>query len=121
MTAEASDAGLLGPVTRLNAFLAAETLALRSFAPHDLEAGNRVKSEALLDLTRRLRVVGGAPAGPVLRAALDELRRNLSDNQAALGVHLQAARTISAMVVRAVEHEQSDRTYSADWRRGERW
>lgn len=119
--APSADASLLGPVERLAQFLAAETQALRSLNNCDLDANNRIKSEALLDLTRRLRSVGGAPAGPALRAALDGLRGALAENQAALQVHLDAARAVSAIIVRALEHDQSDRTYSGDWRRGERW
>ena len=114
MTALAAPAvaGQIEPILRIAEHLASETDALRRFAPCDLAHGNLVKSQALLELTRHSRRLQGTPPNAELRAALVALRERLVANQQAVQVHLDAARTLTELMVDAIERDASDRTYS---------
>lgn len=101
----------IDPIGRIADYLAAETDALRRFAPCDLLRGNHVKSQALLELTRHARTLAGRGDDPDLRGALETLRTRLVENGAALALNLDAARTLNAIIVEAVERDVSDRTY----------
>lgn len=111
-TAKLASAAQIEPIQRIADHLATETAALRAFAPCDLAHGNQLKSQALLELTRHARRLQTMPANADLRAALVMLRERLIANQEAVRVHLDAARTLTSLMVGAIERDASDRTYS---------
>ena len=112
----AAQTPLTEPILRIATYLAAETAMLRRFAPCDLARGNQIKAQALLELMRHARSLAGR-GDPGLRNALEMLRTRLAENQAALTLHLDAARTVNAIIVAAVERDGSDRTYGRAARR----
>ena len=106
-------AGLTEAIGRALRAVSDETRELRLNGPVDFARHRRNKDLCLLDLTRRGRSLGGADPGDAARAALRDLREALIDNQAALRVHLSAARTVSNIILNVIVEEESDRTYSA--------
>ena len=128
----AASVAQIDPIMRIADYLAGETDALRRFAPCDLTRGNGIKAQALLELTRHARTLRGivdksadnksaadrsvdnrsADNKGALRAALETLRARIVENQSAVALHLEAARTLNAVIVAAVERDGSDRTYS---------
>lgn len=99
-------------IDRLEEVIDEETAALRARVRVDLKDFNTRKSHGLLELTRALRVVdpGGTHEG--LRARLTELRGKLEQNRAAIALHLEAVREISATIAEAMQEAESDGTYS---------
>jgi hypothetical protein len=104
--------GLAVILDRAARVVEAETAALRDRTQIDLDASNRLKSEALLDLTRRLRVCRAPSSDAALRAAVERLQQSLADNQALLAMHIDAARTVAAVIVKALKDDTSDTTYA---------
>ena len=104
--------GPIGPIQRITACLRSETETLRRFAPVDLDHGIQIKSQALLELTRQARLLAGTRPEPALGEALIGLRESLAENAAAVALHLDAARKVSALIVGALERDMSDLTYS---------
>ena len=100
------------PILRLAGTLEEETAALGRFETVDLSASAHVKSQALLELMRLSRSLARSLPDAALRDAIDLLRRRLQENMAAISVHLDAARQVTAIMVEAIERDQSDRTYS---------
>lgn len=99
-------------IQRLEEIVDQETLALRTRKAINLKEFNDRKSQALLELTRSLRHVQGAGSDPVLAARVGTLKVKLAVNQAALKVHLEAVREISTTISEAMQHAESDGTYT---------
>ena len=79
----------------------------------DYAAYTLSKSQGLLELKRLGPALAGRPAGPALRAALEDLRVKLETNRRLLRAQLQAAQAISDIIARAIRDSQSDGTYTA--------
>src|SRR5262245_65811110 len=100
-------------IEHLSALLEEETAQLRRGAGIDLKAANDRKSQALLELTRASRQVEQSSLGePAVQARLAALRQTLASNQAVLKLHLEAVREVSNIVCAAIQHADSDGTYS---------
>jgi hypothetical protein len=112
----AAAAQLIGAMDRLQQVVDAETRTLREHNTADLQAFSHRKSQGLLEVSRSMRALGDAPPDPAVRARLLGLRASLADNHALLGLHLRAAQEISTTLSRALEHAESDGTYSARFR-----
>lgn len=113
---EGAAAQLIGAVDRLQHVVALETRSLREQSTPDLQAFSHRKSQGLLEVSRSMRALGGAAPDGAVRARLLALRASLDENHALLGVHLRAAQEISMTLSRALEHAESDGTYSARFR-----
>ena len=109
-------AQLIGAMERLQQVVDAETRALRERNNTDLQSFSHRKSQGLLEVSRSMRALGGAAPGEAVRTRLAALRASLHDNHALLGLHLRAAQEISSTLARALEHAESDGTYSARFR-----
>jgi len=110
----------LAIVERLHETIVGENQAIARGAPVDHHAHSLRKSQGLLELDRLAASLVSAGASPVLRAALDGLNAVLEDNRRILSVQLEAAKTVSDIVARAIRDSQSDGTYGAQsWRGGE--
>lgn len=105
-------AAFMDALGRVEHVIDAETAALRGLKVVDLSDFNARKSRGLLDLTRAVRALDGAILDPASSARLALLRTKLEANQAALAMHLSAAREITQTVAQAIRDSESDGTYS---------
>lgn len=103
----------LRAIERVEQVVEQETQALRRRQRPRLDDFNRRKSHGLLDLTRAVRALGSAAAGPALQPRLTALQVKLSENAAVLKMHLEAVQEISGVMARAIRDGESDGTYSA--------
>lgn len=108
----ATTAALVEAIRRALTAIMEETRELRGAAPVDYAHHRRAKDLCLLDLLRRNRLLGGVDPGADARAALRDLRDAIIENQAALKIHLAAARAVSNIILNVIVEEDSDRTYS---------
>lgn len=99
-------------IQRLEEVVDQETLALRTRKAINLKEFNDRKSQALLELTRSLKNVQGGEPDPALAARVGTLKVKLAVNQAALRVHLEAVREVSAAISDAIRQAESDGTYT---------
>jgi hypothetical protein len=99
-------------IERLEEAVEQETAALRAHSSVDFRAFNDRKSQGLLELTRAMRHIEGAAPEPALVARLISLRAKLEVNSAALKLHLDAVREISAAMADAMRDAEHDGTYS---------
>jgi flagellar biosynthesis/type III secretory pathway chaperone len=70
------------------------------------------KTLYLLELSRMTRRMGELPVDPVVHGQIMELRQALSLNGEALKVHLEASRSVSETIKKAIRDEESDGTYT---------
>ncbi|ABD86686.1 hypothetical protein [Rhodopseudomonas palustris] len=103
----------LNAIERLNAAIDEETERLEIRVSVDLEESSRRKNHGLLELTRAMRLAQGAAVDPRVVPHLARLRASLVRNQAALQIHLDAVRQVSAIIARSIQEVESDGTYSA--------
>jgi hypothetical protein len=103
---------LLKSIHVLEAVIDQETEALRSHLPIDLKEFNRMKSQALVELTRGLRPFEGQALDSKIGSNLSRLRKKLDTNREVLHQHLEAVREISTMLCDAIRDLESDGTYS---------
>jgi hypothetical protein len=103
----------LNAIERLNATIDEETDRLEIRVSVDLEASSQRKNRGLLELTRAMRLTQGGAVDPRVVPHLARLRASLVRNQAALQVHIDAAREVSAIIARSIQEVESDGTYSA--------
>lgn len=113
MSSVSPSSGALNEVVeRLGAIIESETQALRERRVVDLQDFNNRKSRGLLDLMRAVRALDGGRPDAATSARLQALRAKLAANQAALSVHLAAAREITTLVAQTIRDNESDGTYS---------
>lgn len=103
---------LLEAMDRIGSIVDTETEALRQLRVVDLADFNNRKSRGLLDLTRAFRALEGERLDERAAARLKQLRAKLEANQAALSMHLAAAREITTIVAQSIRDSESDGTYS---------
>lgn len=78
---------------------------------------NSQKSQLLLELNRAMRAhLPAVAAEAALEERLASLRHKLIDNRAVIGVHLDAAREVVALIVEAIREAEADGTYSRSGR-----
>lgn len=97
---------------RIGAVIDSETAALREMRVVDLQDFNNRKSRGLLDLMRAIRALDGGRPDEVTAARLKVLKAKLETNQAALAMHLSAAKEITTLVAQTIRDSESDGTYS---------
>jgi hypothetical protein len=99
-------------IERLEEAVEQETAALKGRGRFDLKEFNDRKSHGLLELTRAMRPLEGTVPDQALITRLGRLRAKLEINSAALKLHLEAVREISATMAEAMRNADSDGTYS---------
>ncbi|MGP9813351.1 hypothetical protein ACTZWT_17735 [Rhodopseudomonas sp. NSM] len=102
----------LSAIERLRATVDEETEKLEARAAVDFVSFGQRKNRGLLELNRAVRGSPEDAADPRLLPHLTQLRASLARNQAALQIHLDAAREVSAIITRSVQEVESDGTYS---------
>lgn len=108
-----TNASMLNAIERLNATIDEETGKLELRESIDFGAFSLRKNRGLLELTRAMRQTRDIAADPRLVPQLTRLRASLVRNQAALQMHLDAVREVSAIIARSIQEVESDGTYSA--------
>ena len=115
-----ADAMVLAIVDRLSETVGEENDAIARRLAFDHHSCSLRKSQGLLELNRLSAAFAGAAPGAALRDALGRFSAALEENQRRLRVRLEAAKTVSNIVARAIRDSQSDGTYSAQaWRGGD--
>lgn len=99
-------------IERLKATIDEETSKLESRAVVDFDTFSQRKNRGLLELTRAIRLTSDIQADPRVAPQLTQLRASLIRNQAALQIHLDAVREVSAIIARSIQEVESDGTYS---------
>jgi hypothetical protein len=108
-------------LSRAIALVAGETLSLQSGAPADETGFAGRKSMILFELLKLEGAFAAVPPDAETVAQLNQLRRLLGENRAALATHIAAANAIAAMFADSRRAADSDGTYSvsmASRRRG---
>ena len=99
-------------IQRLEEIVDQETLALRTRQAVNFKEFNDRKSQALLELTRSLKLLQGSGPNSSLAARMGNLKVKLAVNEAALKVHLEAIREVSTTISEAMQNADSDGTYT---------
>lgn len=99
-------------IERLKATIDEETSKLESRAVVDFDTFSQRKNRGLLELTRAIRLASDIQADPRITPHLTHLRASLIRNQAALQIHLDAVREVSAIIAKSIQEVESDGTYS---------
>lgn len=90
-----------------------ETASIRTDINFDIKASNARKSRFLYELTRALKGAGGIAPPVEYRQDLERLRGKLATNEAAIRAHLNAVNEIATLMQNAIQHAETDGTYSA--------
>ncbi len=107
-----TSSNVLNAIERLTATIDEETDRLESRTQVDFDSFSQRKNRGLLELTRAMRLTQGVEFDPRVVAHLTRLRASLVRNQAALQMHLDAVREVSAIIARSIQEVESDGTYS---------
>ena len=99
-------------IERLKATIDEETSKLEARAVVDFDTFSQRKNRGLLELTRAIRLTSDIQGDPRVAPQLTHLRASLIRNQAALQIHLDAVREVSAIIARSIQEVESDGTYS---------
>jgi hypothetical protein len=99
-------------IERLKATIDEETSKLESRAVVDFDIFSQRKNRGLLELTRAIRLTSDIQGDPRVTPQLTQLRASLIRNQAALQIHLDAVREVSAIIAKSIQEVESDGTYS---------
>lgn len=102
----------LTAIERLKATIDEETTKLEARAVVDFDTFSQRKNRGLLELTRAIRVASDIQDDPRVAPQLTHLRASLIRNQAALQIHLDAVREVSAIIAKSIQDVESDGTYS---------
>lgn len=102
----------LNAIERLKTTIDKETEKLEVRESVDFEAFSQRKNRGLLELTRAMRLTQGVGLDPRVVPHLADLRASLVRNQAALQIHLDAVREVSAIIAKSIQEVESDGTYS---------
>jgi hypothetical protein len=107
-----TNSNTLNAIERLKTTIDEETEKLEVRTPVDFDTFSQRKNRGLLELTRAMRLTQGVEMDPRLVAHLTGLRASLVRNQAALQMHLDAVREVSAIIAKSIQDVESDGTYS---------
>jgi hypothetical protein len=106
-----SHLAFIGCIERLEELLDRETRGLKICARIDFEDFNLRKSHALLELSRASRSLTPGTSA-MIKTRLVSLQAKLAENSLLLEQHLGAMREIAAIMIRTIEMDESDGTYS---------
>lgn len=107
-----TNSSMLTAIERVKATIDEETEKLELREPVDFDLFSQRKNRGLLELTRAVRLTQDVEVDPRVVAHLARLRDSLVRNQAALQIHLDAVREVSAIIARSIQEVESDGTYS---------
>ena len=104
---------LMKSLNRLEETLDTETSALMARDLSNLEEFNRRKSQCLLEISRIVRTADVHALDPKATKRLQDLQGKIERNQNILRRHMQAVEEVASIISNAIQHAESDSTYSA--------
>lgn len=105
---------LMKSLERLEETLDLETSALLARDLSNLDEFNRRKSQSLLEISRLVRTVDSAALDVVATKRLQNIQVKLESNKEILEQHMRAVQEVASIVSNAIQHANSDGTYSAN-------
>ncbi len=105
---------LMKSLDRLEETLELETAALLAHDLSNLEEFNRRKSHSLLEISRLVRTAEGAALDVRATKRLQQLKSKIEQNQDILQRHMRAVQEVASIITNAIQHAESDSTYSAN-------
>ncbi|TSE00218.1 hypothetical protein C1D09_032475 [Mesorhizobium intechi] len=100
-------------IGRIEEVVEEETAGIRSDTGYDLKASNARKSRYLYELTRAMKGGSEVEFLDQHREGLTRLRQKLAKNEAAILAHLSAVNEVASLLRNAIQHAETDGTYSA--------
>lgn len=100
-------------IGRIEEAVEEETAGIRTGVAFDLKASNARKSRCLYELNRAMKGLGQAQFLAEHRDGLVRLRQKLARNEAAILAHLNAVTEVANLLRSAIQHAETDGTYSA--------
>ena len=104
---------LMKSLDRLEEALDMETSALMARDLSNLDEFNRRKSQCLLEISRIVRTADVNALSPKATKRLQDLQGKLELNQGILRRHMRAVEEVASIISNAIQHAESDSTYSA--------
>ena len=108
---------LMQSLDRLEETLDLETSALMARDLSNLEEFNRRKSQCLLEVSRIVRTADIAALDDRATQRLQRLQGKIERNQEILQRHMHAVQEVASIISKAIQHAESDSTYSANLNR----
>jgi hypothetical protein len=109
-TRPASLATIIG---RIEEAVEEETASIRTDIKFDIKASNARKSRYLYELTKAMKGIGDPAVLTEHRDGIIRLREKLATNEAAILAHLNAVSEVATLLQNAIQHAETDGTYSA--------
>lgn len=100
-------------INRIEEAVETETAAVRTDMNFDLKASNARKSRCLYELNRAIKNITADELVEEHKEGLLRLRGKLERNEAALLAHLSAVSEVANLMRNAIQHAETDGTYSA--------
>ena len=100
-------------INRIEEAVETETAAIRTDVNFDLKASNARKSRCLYELNRAMKNLVVEDLVDEHKEGLLRLRGKLERNEAALLAHLSAVSEVANLMKSAIQHAETDGTYSA--------
>lgn len=100
-------------INRIEDAVETETAAIRTDMNFDLKASNARKSRCLYELNRAIKNITAEELVEEHKEGLLRLRGKLERNEAALLAHLSAVSEVANLMKNAIQHAETDGTYSA--------
>lgn len=100
-------------INRIEEAVETETAAIRIDMNFDLKASNARKSRCLYELNRAVKNLAAEDLIDEHKEGLLRLRGKLERNEAALLAHLSAVSEVANLMKNAIQHAETDGTYSA--------
>ncbi len=106
-------ASLAAIIGRIEEAVEEETASIRTDIKFDIKASNARKSRYLYELTKAMKGIGDAAVLTEHRDGIIRLREKLATNEAAILAHLNAVSEVATLLQNAIQHSETDGTYSA--------
>ena len=104
---------LMKSLDRLEEALDMETAALMARDLSNLDEFNRRKSQCLLEISRIVRTAEVHTLDHKGTNRLHQIKVKIEANQEILRRHMQAVQEVASIISNAIQHAESDSTYSA--------
>ena len=106
--------GLLAVIRRLDDLVEEETIAIETRKKIDFDDFSMRKSRSMLEFVRLMRAQIHVGGDAQVAREIQRLRQRLERNRAVLEMHLEAAREVAAIIMKAIREAESDGTYSGN-------
>ena len=104
---------LMAIIGRIEEAIDEETAAIHTDLNFDLKASNARKSRHLYELTRAMKGMSSRDLGDEHRGGMLRLRKKLERNEIVIKAHLDAVGEVASLIQTAIQHAETDGTYSS--------